>query len=101
MTGAQYYFFQFFKKEIIMKKLYFALVLVLLLATAAFAKVNINTATVEQLATLDYIGPAKAQAIVDYRTEHGKFATVDDLAKVKGIGEKIIEKIKPETTVDE
>ncbi|MGD9946844.1 MAG: ComEA family DNA-binding protein [Desulfobulbus sp.] len=84
-----------------MKKLYLTLLLVLFFATAAFAKVNINSATAAELATLNGIGTAKAEAIVAYRTAHGKFATVEDLTKVKGIGDKIIEKIKPEVTIDE
>lgn len=83
-----------------MKKLYLILFLVLFFATAAFAKVNINSATADELATLNGIGTAKAEAIVAYRTANGDFATVDDLTKVKGIGEKIIEKIKPEVTVE-
>ncbi|MDD2465715.1 MAG: ComEA family DNA-binding protein [Desulfobulbus sp.] len=84
-----------------MKKMYLTLLLVLFFATAAFAKVNINSATAAELATLNGIGTAKAEAIVAYRTTHGKFATVEDLSKVKGIGDKIIEKIKPEVTIDE
>jgi len=84
-----------------MKKLYLTLLLVLFFATAAFAKVNINTANAEELATLNGIGKAKAEAIVTYRTANGNFKTVDDLSKVKGIGGKIIEKIKPEATVGE
>jgi len=84
-----------------MKKLYLTLILVLFFATAAFAAVNVNTATVDELATLNGIGKAKAEAIVAYRTANGNFATVDDLTKVKGIGDKIIEKIKPEVTVGE
>nr|WP_306549726.1 ComEA family DNA-binding protein [Desulfobulbus sp.] len=77
------------------------LILVLFFATAAFAKVNINTANADELATLNGIGKAKAEAIVAYRTANGNFTTVDDLTKVKGIGDKIIEKIKPEVTVGE
>ncbi len=84
-----------------MKKLYLTLMLILFFATAAFAKVNINTATMEELTTLNGIGKTKAEAIVAYRTANGDFKTVDDLAKVKGIGDKIIEKIKPEITVGE
>jgi competence protein ComEA len=84
-----------------MKKLYLTLMLVLFFATAAFAKVNINSATVEELASLNGIGKAKAEAIIAYRTTNGNFATVEDLTKVKGIGDKIIEKIKPEITVGE
>ena len=84
-----------------MKKLYLTLILVLFFATAAFAKVNINTANADEVATLNGIGKAKAEAIVAYRTANGNFTTVDDLTKVKGIGDKIIEKIKPEVTVGE
>ncbi|WP_458734661.1 ComEA family DNA-binding protein [Zobellella taiwanensis] len=54
--------------------------------------ININTAGPEQLAQLTGIGPAKAAAIVEYRETNGPFATVDDLAKVKGIGESTVEK---------
>ncbi|ADW16544.1 competence protein ComEA helix-hairpin-helix repeat protein [Desulfobulbus propionicus DSM 2032] len=84
-----------------MKKLYLTLLLVLFFATAAFAKVNINTANAEELATLNGIGKTKAEAIVAYRTANGNFKTVEDLNKVNGIGDKIIEKIKPDVTVGE
>jgi len=84
-----------------MKKLYLTLMLVLFFATAAFAKVNINTANADELATLAGIGKVKAEAIVAYRTTNGNFKTVEDLTKVKGIGNKNIEKIKPEITVGE
>ena len=50
--------------------------------------VNLNTATLEQLETLDGVGPATAQKIVDYREQHGGFKTVDELDQVSGIGEK-------------
>lgn len=49
--------------------------------------VNINTATVDELDSLPGVGPATAQAIVDYRTEHGRFRSVDALLEVRGIGE--------------
>jgi len=84
-----------------MKKLYLTLILILFFATAAFAKVNINTATVDELASLNGIGKAKAEAIVAYRATNGNFTTIADLSKVKGIGDKIIEKIKPDVTVGE
>lgn len=50
--------------------------------------VNLNTATLEQLETLDGVGPATAQKIVDYREQHGGFKSVDELDQVSGIGEK-------------
>jgi competence protein ComEA len=60
-------------------------------ATASAAPdqpVNLNTATLEQLDTLDGVGPATAQKILDYRTEHGGFGAVDELDQIPGIGEK-------------
>ena len=54
--------------------------------------VNVNEADAETIAReLDGIGPAKAQAIVEYRESNGPFETVEDLLKVKGIGEKVLE----------
>src|SRR3954447_1691061 len=50
--------------------------------------VDLNTATLEQLDTLDGVGPATAQKILDYRQEHGGFGSVDELDQVPGIGEK-------------
>jgi competence protein ComEA len=61
---------------------------------AMAAKVNINTATVEQLTTLPGVGEAIAQAIVDYRDNNGAFRSADDLLQVKGIGEKKLEGIR-------
>ena len=71
----------------------------LLLSTAAAAALNLNTATKDELIALPGIGPAKAQAIVDYRNQHGPFRSVDEVRKVKGIGEKLFTQIKPELTV--
>lgn len=61
--------------------------------------ININTATAAQLKTLTGIGDVKAQAIIDYRELHGDFASIDDLTKVNGIGEKTLEKIRDDITV--
>ncbi len=57
-------------------------------------KVNINTATKEELDALPEIGPVKAQAIVDYRNANGKFAAPEDIMKVSGIKEGTFAKIK-------
>lgn len=55
-------------------------------------RININTASVGELATLQGVGAKTAQAIVDYREMFGRFERVDDLTKVKGIGQKTLEK---------
>jgi len=73
---------------------------VLFMANLALAAVNINTADVKELATLPGIGPAKAENIIRYREEHGPFQNIHDLAKVKGIGKKTLEKIGQEITVE-
>ena len=57
-------------------------------------KIDINTATLQQLQLLPGVGEAIAQRIVDYRTEHGKFATVEELMNVSGIGEKKFEDLR-------
>lgn len=90
-----------------MKKLLTPVLLSLLIATGvpAFANeenaeaqsavvtsININTANADQLAQLSGVGPAKADAIVQYRNENGPFESVDDLVQVRGIGEATVEK---------
>lgn len=83
-----------------MKKILFSFLLFFCLVTSAFAKVNINTADANELEGLPGIGPAKAEAIIKYRKEHGAFKSVDDLVNVKGIGDKIMEKVKGSVEID-
>jgi len=67
-------------------------------ATPTFAEggpVDINKATVAELTSIKGIGPAKAQAIIDYREAHGSFESVDDLKMVRGIGDKVLESLRP------
>lgn len=56
--------------------------------------ININTASAQELVLLNGVGESKAKAIIDYRTSHGQFDSINDLAKVKGIGTKLVEKNK-------
>ena len=60
--------------------------------------VNINTATLEELQTIKGIGKKKAEAILQYRKEHGAFRTKEDLLQVKGIGKKALEAIENQVT---
>lgn len=59
---------------------------------------NINTASAAELDALPGIGPAKAKAIVAYRSKHGPFTTPADLVQVKGIGPKITARLYPLVT---
>ncbi len=100
-----------------LRHLSFALALVLCLSLAmapvtAFAqqskasskatateKVNLNTATLEQLQTLPGIGPAVAKRILDHRTKVGKFNKIEEILNVKGIGEKRFQRMKDRLVV--
>src|SRR5690625_4033375 len=66
---------------------------------AGSGKVRINYATQEEIETLSGIGPSKAQAIIQYRDEHGFFNSVEDLLQISGIGEKTLENMKEDIQV--
>lgn len=68
-------------------------------SAASSGPVDINRASVAELDALPGIGPTIAQAIVDHRTTHGRFASVDDLLEVRGIGEAKLEELRPLVTV--
>lgn len=81
-----------------------AAVLVLILAGIGSAgdqkaKININTATAAELENLPRIGPKVAERIVEFRTQNGNFKRIEDIMKVRGIGEKIFDEIKDLITV--
>jgi competence protein ComEA len=79
-----------------MKKIIFGL---LFLAVSLFAKIDLNNADAATLATIKGVGEKKAEAIVEYREKNGKFTTIEDVLKVKGIGDKLLEVIKQEAEV--
>ena len=68
-------------------------------ALAETSPINLNTATAAELASLKGIGPAKAQAIVEHRDKNGQFKSVDDLKLVHGIGDKMLEQLRPQVVV--
>lgn len=82
-----------------------ALLLALTLATAGIAsavdekKVNLNSASTQELTTLRGIGDKTAQAIVAYRESHGPFKSVEELVEVKGIGEKLMTSLRDQVTI--
>ena len=65
----------------------------------ADGRVNLNRASKEELMTLPGIGEAKAEAILQYRTEHGGFGSIDEIKQISGIKDGVFEKIKDKITV--
>ena len=65
----------------------------------ASEKINVNTASAEELTALPGIGKAYADRIVEYRDKNGPFKKVEDLLNVRGIGEKTLERIRDRVTV--
>lgn len=64
-------------------------------------KININTATIDELIQLPGIGEVKAKNIIEYRNKNGYFTDIDDLINVNGIGEKTLDKIRNYITIGE
>jgi competence protein ComEA helix-hairpin-helix repeat region len=64
------------------------------------SKLNINTATAEQFMELKGIGKKKADAIIAWRTQHGKFTTIEQMSEVIGISEKFVTAHKAELTIN-
>ncbi|WP_027407867.1 helix-hairpin-helix domain-containing protein [Anoxybacteroides tepidamans] len=62
-------------------------------------KIDINSATLEELEQIEGIGPAKAAAIIEYREKNGPFRKIEDLLNVSGIGEKSLEKMKEQIMI--
>jgi competence protein ComEA len=93
-------------KSLFMKLSIMAIVMSLLAVGPIFAEqmtslVNVNTADQATLVTLERIGESRAQAIIQYRQEHGPFKTVEQLKDVPGIGDKVLDAIKAKITVGE
>ncbi len=82
-----------------MIKLIQLIIIYFVLSGSVYAAVNINTASQSELEGLKGIGPAKAKAIVEYRSQHGLFGSIDDLEKVSGIGPGTIKQIRNDLTV--
>lgn len=75
------------------------LLLIMVMVLSLIAAVNINKADKAELMSVKGIGEKKATAIIDYRKEHGKFKSINDLSKVKGLGEKSVKKFSKEISV--
>ena len=81
-----------------MKKVVLLFMALFAVVQMAFAAININTATQEQLESLNGIGPTKAKAIIEYRNQNGRFKSLSELDQVKGIGEGTLNKIRTQVS---
>ncbi|MEO7132511.1 MAG: ComEA family DNA-binding protein, partial [Dermatophilaceae bacterium] len=68
-------------------------------AGGAAGLVNLNTAGLAEFDTLPGVGPVLAQRILDWRTEHGRFSSVDELREVSGIGDTLLGRLRTKVTV--
>lgn len=82
-----------------LKKLILAALASLALSISAFAAIDLNTATQAQLEGVKGLGPAKAKAIIEYRSKNGPFKSVDDIKKVQGIKDGVFNQIKGEISI--
>ena len=83
------------------RKLVFLFTLLLFTTVVSAKAININTATAEEIAdAMSGVGIVKAEAIVKERETNGKFKTVEEIARVKGIGQATIEKNKSSLMID-
>jgi competence ComEA-like helix-hairpin-helix protein len=72
----------------------------LLVNNKAIKKININSSTVDELKAHPYISYAVANAIFQYRQQHGKFNSIDDLKKIMSIDDQLLEKIAPYLSIE-
>lgn len=82
-----------------MKKVFCLLVISLFFSVNAYSAVNINTASQEELESIQGIGPSKAKAIIDYRKKNGQFKSINDLDNVNGIGAATLEDARKDITL--